>query len=72
MAIDSAGRLYVSAASGVHVLSPRGEHLGLIPTPRVPISIAFTGPQKRTLYVAQMGAVGPDDRSDLGVTAPVA
>jgi gluconolactonase len=62
MAIDSAGRLYVSAASGVHVLSPRGEHLGLIPTPRVPISIAFAGPQKRTLYVAQMGAVGPDGR----------
>jgi gluconolactonase len=62
MAIDSAGRLYVSAASGVHVLSPRGEHLGLIPTPRVPISIAFTGSQKRTLYVAQMGAVGPDGK----------
>jgi gluconolactonase len=62
MAIDSAGRLYVSAASGVHVLSPRGEHLGLIPTPRVPISIAFAGPQKRTLYVAQMGAVGPDGK----------
>jgi len=62
MAIDSAGRLYVSAAGGVHVLSPRGEHLGLIPTPRVPISIAFAGPQKRTLYVAQMGAVGPDGK----------
>jgi gluconolactonase len=62
MAIDAAGRLYVSAASGVHVLSPRGEHLGLIPTPRVPISIAFAGPQKRTLYVAQMGAVGPDGK----------
>ena len=62
MAIDSAGRLYVSAASGVHVLSPRGEHLGIIPTPRVPISIAFAGPQKRTMYVAQMGAVGPDGK----------
>jgi gluconolactonase len=62
MAIDAAGRLYVAAASGVHVLSAQGEHLGLIPTPRVPISIAFAGPQKRTLYVAQMGAVGPDGR----------
>jgi gluconolactonase len=63
MAIDSAGRLYVSAVKGVHVLSPKGEHLGLIPTPRQPISIAFAGPQKRTLYVAQMGAVGPDGKA---------
>lgn len=62
MAVDAAGRLYVCAASGVHVLSPQGVHLGLIPTPRVPISIAFAGPQKRTLYVAQMGAVGPDGK----------
>jgi gluconolactonase len=62
MAIDAAGRLYVSAASGVHVLSPQGAHLGLIPTPRVPISMAFAGSQKRTLYVAQMGAVGPDGK----------
>ncbi len=62
MAIDSAGRLYVSASHGVHVLSPQGVHLGLIPTPRVPISITFAGPQKRTLYVAQMGAVGPDGK----------
>ncbi len=63
MAIDSAGRLYVCAASGIHVLSPQGEHLGLIPTPRAPISIAFVGPQKQTLYVAQIGAVGPNGKA---------
>lgn len=62
MAIDAAGRLYVSAASGVHVISPQGLPLGVIPTPRIPISIAFSGPEKRTLYVAQMGAVGPDGK----------
>ena len=62
MAIDAAGRVYVTASTGVHVLSPQGVHLGLIPTPRVPISITFAGPQKRTLYVAQMGAVGPDGK----------
>jgi gluconolactonase len=62
MAIDAAGRVYVTAATGVHVLSPQGVHLGLIPTPRVPISITFAGPQRRTLYVAQMGAVGPDGK----------
>jgi gluconolactonase len=63
MAVDSAGRLYVTAAKGVHVLSPRGEHLGLIPTPRRPITLAFAGPDKKTLYVPQMGAIGPDGKA---------
>ena len=62
MAIDSEGRLYVTGAAGVHVLSPRGEHLGLIPTPRRPITLAFSGADKKTLYVPQMGAVGPDGK----------
>jgi gluconolactonase len=62
MTIDSEGRLYVSARSGVHVLAPDGRHLGLIPTPRVPITLAFSGPDKKTLYAGQMGAVGPDGR----------
>ena len=63
MAVDSEGRLYVTAAKGVHVLSARGEHLGLIPTPRRPITLAFSGPDKKTLYVPQMGAVGPDGKA---------
>lgn len=62
MAVDSAGRLYVTGNLGVHVLSPEGTHLGLIPTPRRPITVAFAGPGKRTLYVPQMGAVGPDGK----------
>ena len=63
MAIDAAGRLYVTAAAGVHVLSPEGAHLGLIPTPRRPISLAFSGADKKTLYVIQNGAVGPDGKN---------
>lgn len=62
MAIDSDGRLYVTGNAGVHVLSEEGEHLGTIPTPRRPITVAFSGPDKRTLYVPSMGAVGPDGR----------
>jgi gluconolactonase len=62
MAIDSAGRLYVTAAKGIHVLSPEGRHLGLIPTPRRPISIAFSGPDKKTMYVPMLGAVGPNGK----------
>jgi len=63
MAIDSTGRLYVTAAAGVHVLSPRGAYLGVIPTPRRPITLAFSGPDKQTLYVPMMGAVGPDGQA---------
>jgi gluconolactonase len=61
MAIDAAGRLYVSTpgspVSGIQVLSPEGKYLGLIPTPRNAISDAFSGPNKRTLYVACLGAL---------------
>jgi gluconolactonase len=62
LGVDSEGRLYVTGNRGVHVLSTRGEHLGLIPTPRRPITLAFSGPDKRMLYVPQMGAVGPDGK----------
>jgi gluconolactonase len=63
MAVDSTGRLYVTGNLGVHVLSPEGKHLGMIPTPRRPITLAFSGPDKKTLYVPQMGAIGPDGKA---------
>jgi gluconolactonase len=60
MAIDSEGRLYVTSAPGVQVFSSEGKYLGLIPTPRTAISVAFSGPGKRTLYIVGSGALGPD------------
>jgi len=60
MAIDGEGRLYVTSASGVQVFSSEGKYLGLIPTPRSAISVAFSGPGKRTLYIVGSGALGPD------------
>ncbi len=62
MAINSDGRLYVTAAGGIHVYSKDGKALGVIGTKRRPISLAFSGPDKKTLYVASMGAVGPDGK----------
>jgi len=62
LAIDSAGRLYVTSQPGVQVFSADGKYLGLIPTPRSVISAAFSGPDKRTLYVVGSGALGPDGK----------
>ena len=60
MAIDAAGRLYVTSGPGVQVLSPEGKYLGVIPVPRSAISVAFSGPDKKTLYVVGSGALGAD------------
>ena len=45
---------------GVQVFGPEGRYLGLIPTPRSVISVAFSGPDKKTLYVVGSGALDPD------------
>jgi len=60
MAIDAAGRLYVTSRPGVQVFSVDGKPLGLIPTPRNAISVAFAGADKKTLYIVGSGALGPD------------
>jgi gluconolactonase len=48
--VDSTGRIYVTTNPGVQVIGPDGKYLGLIPTPRNVISVAFSGPDKKTLY----------------------
>jgi gluconolactonase len=62
LAIDADGRLYVTSAPGVQVFSADGKYLGVIPTPRNVISVAFSGPDKRTLYVVGSGALGADGK----------
>jgi gluconolactonase len=62
MAIDSAGRIYVSSAPGVQVLDLDGKYLGVIPAPRPVISVAFSGLNKKTLYVVGSGALGADGK----------
>jgi gluconolactonase len=60
MTIDAEGRVYVTvnggSMQGVQVLDKTGKFLGLIPTPRQPITVAFSGPDKKMLYVGGMGA----------------
>ena len=59
LAIDAAGRIYDCSNLGIQVFSSKGEHLGLIPTPRGTTTLAFAGPDKKTLYVIGRGSDGP-------------
>jgi len=63
MAIDNDGRLYVTGNLGIHVISEKGDYLGMIPTPRRAITVAFSGPDKKTLFAPSMGAIGPDGKA---------
>jgi gluconolactonase len=60
MTIDAEGRVYVTVTAGsmqgVQVFDKTGKYLGLIPTPRPPITLAFAGPDKKMLYIGGMGA----------------
>jgi sugar lactone lactonase YvrE len=51
LAIDGEGRIYATTGSdGVYVISPAGQVLGNIPAPYGLVSVAFGGPNKRTLF----------------------
>jgi gluconolactonase len=58
---DAAGHIYVSSNPGVQVIGSDGKYLGLIPTPRGIISLAFSGPDRKMLYaVARDNAQNKD------------
>ena len=60
MTIDNDGRLYVATGGGIEVLSPQGRHLGTIPVRCPPAdcqNVAFSGPDKSTLYIAGAGSL---------------
>ena len=57
IAIDAEGRVYVAAALGLELFSPRGEQLGTIMLSESPQNLAFAGPDQRTLYIVGRGTV---------------
>jgi len=60
LAIDEDGRVYALTEAGIEVVSPSGEHLGVIPVwciTRRCQNLAFGGAEKRTLYVAGGGTL---------------
>ena len=67
MAIDREGRIYVTTGAGIQVFDKKGKFLGVIKVPRQPANIAFSGKDKKTLYITareglyklQMLSAGP-------------
>jgi gluconolactonase len=60
LVIDDEGRLYALTEAGIEVVSPSGQHLGVIPVwciTRRCQDLTFGGDDKRTLYVAGGGTV---------------
>jgi gluconolactonase len=64
-AVDGEGRIYIVGYPGVRVFAPDGRYLGTIAAPRNLIDVAFSGPDKKTLfavaYVLEPGLHGLDE-----------
>jgi gluconolactonase len=59
LTVDAEGRLYVTGGAGIYVFDKAGRQLGNIPVPRRAITVAFAGPDRKTLYAGTLGAVTP-------------
>jgi len=57
MGLDRDGRLYVTTIRGIQVFDGKGGYLGTITVPRQPSNVAFSGPDKRTLYISARPAI---------------
>jgi len=55
--VDTAGNVYVCGPSGIWVLSPRGEYLGILRLPEHPHNLAWGDEDGRTLYVTAVTSV---------------
>ena len=49
--LDTAGRLWCSAADGVHCFAPDGTLLGKIKIPQTVANLCFGGPRKNRLFI---------------------
>jgi gluconolactonase len=56
LAVDNDGRVYTTSNAGLDVFSPQGQHLGTIPVSKRPQNLAFSGKDKKTLYIVGRGA----------------
>ena len=55
--VDTAGHVYVCGPSGIWLLSPRGEYLGILRLPENPHNLTWGDEDARTLYVTALTSV---------------
>ena len=51
MSIDEHGNLYLTGGSGVCVVAPDRQSLGVIPTPEFASNVTFGGHEGKTLFI---------------------
>ena len=51
MCMDVRGNLYTTANGGIHIFSPKGEKLGLIPVDEQPANVCFGGKEFNELFI---------------------
>ena len=49
--LDEAGRIWTSAADGVHCYDPDGTLIGKVHVPEVVANVCFGGPKRNRLYI---------------------
>lgn len=52
MTVDELGNIYVATYIGIQIFSPRGEFIGIIHFPVLPVSCCFGGDDMKTLFAA--------------------
>lgn len=57
MALDIEGNLYITTNLGVEIISPAGEHRGLVVFPQQPANVTFGGEDRKTMYVTARSAL---------------
>jgi sugar lactone lactonase YvrE len=68
--VDGAGRLYVSTGSSVDVFAPDGKYLGTIPGLEGLHGVAFSGPEKKTLYAMVLTGFMTPNRQSTVISIP--
>ena len=73
MAIDCAGRLYVTSSASVVVLDPNsGAQIASIPVSGVQstTNVAFGGPDRRMLFITALGSGAQQGLLQIGLDVP--
>lgn len=71
LTIDTEGNLYVATIMGIQILNAKGEFVGIINFPVMPVSCCFGGDDMKTLYAVCYDKVYKIQTNVAGVTFPL-